>query len=68
MLTRRAVLTLATVLTVVGSTAGCQAERPPAGRTAVVDSAPGRPADPLADLDAALDAVERDPDAAAEAG
>ena len=64
MLARRAVLIMATALTVVGSTAGCQADRPPTGRIAVADPAP----DPLADIDPVLDAVEQDLDTATADG
>lgn len=69
---------LAAVLAVGGLTAGCRVDRPGAGVTgstprptspiAVADESPGRPADPLADLDAVLDEVERDLDAATAEG
>jgi hypothetical protein len=63
-LARRAAVTLVTTLAVAGSTAGCHVERPSTGPTAVVDESPARPPDPLADLDAVLDSVEQDLDAA----
>ena len=74
----RAIATFAAALIVAGSAGGCRVDRPgadtpgaapaPSSHSAVADPSPGRPADPLADLDTMLDAVEDDLDASAAEG
>jgi hypothetical protein len=74
----RAIATLAAALAVAGSAGGCRVDRPgadvpgaaptPSSHSAVAEPPAGRPADPLADLDATLDAVEHDLGASASEG
>ncbi|OLT15725.1 hypothetical protein BJF78_15825 [Pseudonocardia sp. CNS-139] len=61
----RAAVAVAVALAVTAGAAGCRADRPTAD---VPPAAPATAADPFADVDAALDAVEQDLDGAAADG